>query len=258
MSSVAPDFVGYIRVSTEDQKDRGSSLVAQETKIRAYALGLGIVLIEVIDDGGESARSLDRPGIRRALGMLMGGQAAGLIVANLDRLTRNLGDLVGLVETHFLAPGGSVLLSASEPIETRTAVGRMQLYILATFSQYMRESGVERTAGVMRSKRSRSERTGNLRFGQAVDPLDPRRSRAARPVALVDCPEDLAVAEMIFEFRSNGLTLRAIADELNRQEIPSKRGVTRRSTGRWSKSSIHQILKRHHAAGQSEEGPSQV
>jgi DNA invertase Pin-like site-specific DNA recombinase len=240
------DLVGYLRVSTEDQKDRGSSLVAQEAKIRALADRLGHRLVEVIDDGGESARSLDRPGIRRALAMLSAGQASGLLVANLDRLTRNLGDMVQLVETHFTKPDGSVLLSASEPVETRTAVGRMQLFILATFSQYMLEAGVERTAGVMRSKRSRSERTGNLRFGQSVDPSDPRRSRASRPVALVECPEDLAVEEMIVEFRSSGLTLRAIAEELNRQEIPSKRGVTRRSTGRWSKSSIHEILRRHH------------
>jgi site-specific DNA recombinase len=244
------DLVGYLRVSTEEQKDRGSSLVAQESKIRATADRLGHRLIEVIDDGGESARSLDRPGIQRALALLEHGLASGLIVANLDRLSRNLGDMVGLVESHFTAPGGSVLLSASEPIETRTAVGRMQLFILTTFSQYMRESGVERTAGVMVSKRSRSERTGNLRFGQELDPSDPRRSRAARPVALVDCPEDAAIAAMIVEFRASGLSLRAIADELNRQEIPSKRGVTRRSTGRWSKSSIHEILKRHHAQGE--------
>lgn len=246
MSSSGRECVGYLRVSTEDQADRGSSLVAQEARIRdACASRFGVNLVDVISDGGESGKSLDRPGIKRALALLEDGTASGLIVANLDRLTRNLGDMVDLVETYFSSPGGPVLVSCSEPIETRTAVGRMQLFILATFSQFMRESGVERTAGVMKSKRGRSERTGNLRFGTKVDETDPRRSRASRPVALVESAEDLAVIEMIREFRASGLSLRQIADELNRQEIPSKRGVTRRSSGLWSKSTIHEILKRH-------------
>jgi site-specific DNA recombinase len=244
MVPAALDLVGYRRVSTEDQKDRGSSLEAQTDKIRAFADRLGHRLVGIVDDGGESAKTLDRPGIRRCLEMIRAGEVRGLVVANLDRLTRHVGDLVGLVESHFLEPGGPVLLSASEPIETRTAVGRMQIYILATVSQYQLEAGVERTAGVMAHKRRKSERTGNLRFGQAIDPSDPRRSKADRPIALVECVEDLATAELIRQLRGDGRSLRQIAEELNARGIPSKRGVTRRSSGRWSKSTVHEILGR--------------
>ncbi len=245
MTIPAPRLVGYRRVSTEDQAERGSSLEAQSGRIRGFVAGLpGRELVEIVDDAGESARSLDRPGLERALAMLDAGQASGLVVANLDRLTRHVGDMVHLVERHFLAPAGPVLLSASEPVETRTAVGRMQIYILATVSQYQREAGAERTAGVMRSKRRGREATGNPAFGSKLDPSDPRRSKGGRPIALVESPEDRATLSIIRRLRLEGMTLREIAADLNARGIPAKRGVTRRSTGRWSKSSVHAILTR--------------
>jgi site-specific DNA recombinase len=247
MISQGLDLVGYRRVSTEDQKDRGSSLDAQKAKLEAFASAFGHKLVETIDDGGESAKSFDRPGFKRAISLLRSGVVAGILVANLDRLTRHVGDLVGLVEGDFLADNGPVLLSASEPIETRTAVGRLQIYILATVSQYQREAGVERTAGVMRFKRSRRERTGNLGFGLKLDSSDPRRSKGDRPIALVESPEDIEIAGKIRTMRDFGLSLQEIADSLNDRGIPSKRGVTKRSTGKWAKSSIHAILERAEA-----------
>ena len=237
-------IVGYRRVSTEDQKDKGSSLEAQTEKIRAYAKSHHYELVGIEDDGGESGKSLDRPGVRRCLAMLEAGTARGVIVANLDRLTRHVGDLVELVERHFLEPGGAVLVSASEPIETRTAQGRMTLYILAVFSQFMREQLVEKTAGVMSFKRRHGERTGNLRFGTKLDPSDPRRGKKDQPIALVDSDEDRATEALIVQLRAGGVSLQRIADELNARAIPAKRGVTKRSTGRWAKSSVHEILKR--------------
>jgi site-specific DNA recombinase len=240
-------LVPYRRVSTEEQKDRGASLEAQKATMEAYAARFGHTLAELVDDGGESAKSLDRPGFRRAIAQVRAGVVGGILVANLDRLTRHVGDLVGLVEGDFLADNGPVLLSASEPIETRTAAGRLQIYILATVSQYMREAGVERTAGVMKFKRSKGERMGNLGFGKEVDPSDPRRSKKDRPIALVDCPEDLENELIILGLRRDGCTLQEIANCLNNRGIPSKRGVTKRSTGRWAKSSVHAILERAEA-----------
>lgn len=242
------DLVAYRRVSTDDQKERGSSLEAQTAKMLAYAERLGHTLIAIVDDGGESARSLDRPGIKTCLAMLRSGEVKGLLVANLDRLTRHVGDLVELVEGDFLAANGPVLLSASEPVETRTAVGRLQIYILAVVSQYSREAGAERTAGVMRFKKTKAERTGNIRFGSKVDASDPRRSKGGLPIALVDSPEDVENGRLMLLLRRRGLTLQKIADEMNRRGIPSKRGVTRRSTGLWAKSSVHAILSREERA----------
>lgn len=54
--------VGYVRVSTDRQADHGVSLEAQEAKVRAMATVQVRDLLEVIVDGGESAKSINRPG----------------------------------------------------------------------------------------------------------------------------------------------------------------------------------------------------
>ena len=53
--------IGYCRVSTERQADQGVSLEAQEAKIRAMATVQGAEIVELIVDGGESAKNLNRP-----------------------------------------------------------------------------------------------------------------------------------------------------------------------------------------------------
>src|SRR4051812_18111869 len=58
---------GYARVSTDQQADRGVSLDAQAEKIRAMATVHDAELLDVIVDGGESGKSLQRPGIARLL-----------------------------------------------------------------------------------------------------------------------------------------------------------------------------------------------
>ena len=52
--------VGYVRVSTGRQAELGSSLEAQEAKIRAMAAVRACEMEEVIVDGGESATDLKR------------------------------------------------------------------------------------------------------------------------------------------------------------------------------------------------------
>jgi predicted site-specific integrase-resolvase len=57
----------YCRVSTDKQADRGVSLDAQQSKAHAYAELCDLDIIEVIIDAGVSAKTLDRPGLERAL-----------------------------------------------------------------------------------------------------------------------------------------------------------------------------------------------
>ena len=59
--------IGYVRVSTEKQADFGVSLEAQSEKVRAMAVVQGAELAEIIIDAGESAKSLNRPGMARLL-----------------------------------------------------------------------------------------------------------------------------------------------------------------------------------------------
>jgi hypothetical protein len=55
-------------------------------------------VLDVIVDGGESAKSLNRPGLQRLLSLVSAAKVDGVIVAKLDRLTRSVKDLCGLLE----------------------------------------------------------------------------------------------------------------------------------------------------------------
>jgi DNA invertase Pin-like site-specific DNA recombinase len=206
--------VAYLRVSTDKQADRGVSLDAQRAKVAAYAELYDLELVEVVVDAGASAKTLDRPGLARALGMLRkGGEAEALLVVKLDRLTRSVRDLGELVERHF-APGKAALLSVGEQIDTRSAAGRLVLNVLASVSQWEREAIGERTAAAMQHKAACGEFTGGeAPFGWRVvdDRLEPVES------------EQTVVAEAR-RLRTAGLSLRAVARELDRAGMRSRNG----------------------------------
>ncbi len=90
--------IGYCRVSTEDQAGNGVSLDAQRHRIEAYCTAHGLVLARVEQDAGISAkRTTNRPGLQRALSALRDGDADGLVVVKLDRLSRTTSDILDLV-----------------------------------------------------------------------------------------------------------------------------------------------------------------
>jgi DNA invertase Pin-like site-specific DNA recombinase len=207
--------IAYLRVSTDKQADRGVSLDAQRGKVKAYAELYDLELAEVIVDAGESAKSLDRPGLQRALRMLKRGEAEALLVVKLDRLTRSVVDLGTLVERHF-APGKAALLSVGEQIDTRSAAGRLVLNVLASVSQWEREAIGERTATAMQHKAAQGEYTG----GQA--PYGRRVAADGRVLALA--PDEEAARAVARQLRAQGLSLRRVAAELERRGVRSRTG----------------------------------
>lgn len=209
----ATRVVGYCRVSTDKQADHGVSLEAQESKLRAYAALYGLELVEVIVDAGESAKSLDRPGLQRALSMLRAGRAEGLLVAKLDRLTRSVRDLGELVAGTFKT---SALLSVAEQVDTRTAGGRLVLNVLGAVSQWEREAVGERTSAALRHKQSRGEFIG----GEA-----PFGFRVEDGALIEDAAERAAIREARI-LRDAGLSLRKIAAALDAQGFRARNGRT--------------------------------
>ena len=59
--------IGYVRVSTDEQRSSGAGLAAQRAAIEAECRRRGWQLVEVIEDAGYSARDLKRPGVQIAL-----------------------------------------------------------------------------------------------------------------------------------------------------------------------------------------------
>jgi site-specific DNA recombinase len=205
--------IGYVRVSTERQADRGISLEAQAEKIRAMALVQGAELVETIVEGGESAKTLNRPGMAKLLTLIEKGKVEAVIVAKLDRLTRSVKDLCELLER--FERRGVALISVAESLDTGSAAGRLVLNIMAAVSQWEREAIGERTRDALRHKSTNGERVGNIRFGYRL---------GADGKHVEPDPGEQAVLAEIRTLRRNGHTLRGIAAALNRKALRTRRG----------------------------------
>jgi site-specific DNA recombinase len=204
-------IIAYCRVSTEEQASQGYSLGAQEAKLRAYCDLYGHQLLEVVIDGGQSAKTLNRPGLQRSLQALRDGQAEGLLVLKLDRLTRSVKDLGHLLEDYFSKFN---LLSVSEQIDTSTAGGRLMLNLLASISQWERECTGERTKAALQHKKALGHKLG------------------------APCLTDSVTIARLRELRAEGLTYEMVAETMNLEGHLTKRG------GAWYSSTVYYVLKR--------------
>src|SRR5258707_13896148 len=193
--------VAYLRVSTEKQADKGVSLDAQRAKVKAYAQLYDLELVEVVIDAGASAKTLDRPGLQRALNLLRADRAEALLVAKLDRLTRSVPDLGRLVEEYF-AKNKWALLSVGEQIDTRSAAGRLVLNVLGSVSQWEREAIAERTSAALQHKAAQGEYIGgSVPFGYRL---------AAEGEQIEPNPAEQAVLTEARALKAAGLSLRSI------------------------------------------------
>ena len=215
--------IGYIRVSTEEQAKEGISIEAQAAKLHQYAELYGIELIDIKTDAGQSAKSLERDGLKEALGALERGDAEALLIYKLDRLTRSVADLGRLIELYF---DKYQLLSVTDHIDTGTANGRLILNVLASVSQWERETVVERTETSLRYMKEQHLVYNHLPLGY--------RDSGGKMVPVNE--EQLIIAE-IQEMREKGSTLSDIANDLNDRGIIGKRG------GVFHASTIRAILR---------------
>jgi DNA invertase Pin-like site-specific DNA recombinase len=89
--------VGYVRVSTDDQGANGAGLEAQRQAVRSECERRGWELLRFEEDV-LSGKTLRRPGLEAALAACRSGEAAGIVVAKLDRLSRSIVDFARLLE----------------------------------------------------------------------------------------------------------------------------------------------------------------
>jgi DNA invertase Pin-like site-specific DNA recombinase len=204
--------VGYLRVSTEEQADSGLGLGAQRAVIEAEAARRGWELVTVLVDAGASGKSLSgRPALAEALGLVRSGAADVLVVAKLDRLSRSLLDFAGLMAD---AQGrGWVLVALDLGIDLSTPAGEFMASVMASAAQWERRLVGQRTREALAVKRAQGVRLG-------------------RPAVLAQ-----DVVNRIVTDRATGMTLTAIADALNAQQVPTARGGAR-----WYASTVSAVL----------------
>jgi len=216
-------YIGYIRVSTSDQAENGVSLEAQEERIRAYVSFAGGELVDVVADRGASGKNLDRPGVQEVLDRLRRGEADALVVYAIDRLSRSTLDLLQTVDE--LNRAGRGFVSVREQLDSSTPHGRFTLTILGGLAQMERDLIAQRTREAMErchreGRVTTRDRFGFRRVGQRFE-VDPGEQR---------------VLGTIRDLRARGLALREIAERLNADRVPTKRG------GIWYASSVRSVL----------------
>lgn len=129
--------LAYCRVSTEEQAEEGFSIEGHADKLRAYSALRDLGEVVVIADPGRSGKDMKRPGLQELLAAVEAGHVSHVIVWRLDRLSRNLSDLILLADR--FGELGIALHSVSENLDLSSASGRMFYNILGTFAQYFRE-----------------------------------------------------------------------------------------------------------------------
>lgn len=211
------NFVAYYRVSTEKQGRSGLGLDAQRQAVAAFIAHKGQLAQEFTEI--ESGRKNDRPQLQAAL-FLCRRQKATLVIARLDRLARNVAFIANLMES------GVEFVAVDMP-----HANRLTLHILAAVAEHEREMISKRTKDALAAAKARGQRLGNPSPALA---LERARSAVMESAELFTATH----APLIRELRTGGLTLRAIARELDRRNIKTARG------GRWQAVQVRNILGR--------------
>ncbi|CAN5199998.1 recombinase family protein [soil metagenome] len=211
MPDQAYSVVGYVRVSTSEQADSGAGLEAQRGAIEAEAQRRGWRLLTIHEDAGTSGKSMNgRPGLSEALSAVEAGEANGLVVAKLDRLSRSLLDFAALMEQ--ARKRGWNLIALDLGVDTSTPSGELMANVLATFAQFERRLIGQRTKDALAVKRAQGVRLGRPR----------------------EIPEKTIAR--ISELYAAGLSVAAIARRLNEGGVSTPRG------GRWHPPGVARAL----------------
>ena len=134
----------YLRVSTEDQAKEGFSLPEQEKRLRAMCEYKGYEIYKLYKDAGISAKTGNtRPAFEELLQDIRDKKCNTIVVLKLDRLTRSVFDLEGIM--NFLEENNAYLDCANEEINTTNSSGKMVARLLTTVSQNEIERTNERT-----------------------------------------------------------------------------------------------------------------
>jgi site-specific DNA recombinase len=219
--------VAYLRVSTEGQFSDGYGMEVQERAVRAFALSQGYELVDVISDCVSGATApIEREGFGRVMELAGQGAFTILLLYKFDRLARNV--LYAVTTVHRLRDNhGIAVRSVTEPIDTATPMGEMIFTVLASMAAQERQVIAERTYG---GKVTKATKGG---FAGGASPYGYERDKDG---GLKICEREAQIVRRIFLERTAGETLQSIANGLNRDGIPAKRG------GAWRHDGVHYIL----------------
>jgi DNA invertase Pin-like site-specific DNA recombinase len=221
----AGKFVAYLRVSTARQGRSGLGLEAQRHAVTEFLNGGRWTLVaEHVEV--ESGRRKDRPELQRALASCR-IHGATLVVAKLDRLSRNAAFLLALRDS------GVEFVAADLPGANRLTVG-----ILAMVAEQEAEAISARTKAALAAAKRRGVVLGApAHLTRRARLLGTKASAVVRSTQAAQRAADLA--PIITELRAAGAqSLRELAAGLNAHRLPTVRG------GEWSAAQVQRLLTR--------------
>lgn len=205
--TVQEKAIAYYRVSTQKQGKSGLGLRAQTSAVSAHARSRGLRIVREFKEVETGTSKRERTAIFEAIEAAK-EQDAVLLIAKLDRLSRNLHFVTGLMES------GVRFVACDMP-----DVNDMTIHIMAAVAQAEAQAISERTKVALAAARDRGTKLGkpeNLTLEAQRKGAEANRSKAEKSYR--------KVSGYISTLRSQGMSLRAIAGRLNEEGHRTRRG----------------------------------
>lgn len=175
---------------------------AQLDKLNKYAVYQKYNIVNVYRDDGFSAATTNRPALLKLIDDIAIGLIDIVIVYKLDRLSRNVRDVISLVE--IFDKHNVILFSLTENIDVSSSFGRAALKMSATFSELERETFMER------SKLGKEERAkqGLMSGSGKNSPYGYKLNKQTKQFDIV--PEEAEAVKQLFDLYIQGYSFRKL------------------------------------------------
>jgi DNA invertase Pin-like site-specific DNA recombinase len=221
-----PRVVAYLRVSTAKQGQSGLGLEGQRAAIDTYTQQQGARLLHTFTEV-ESGKLNARPELAKALHMAK-VTGATLVIAKLDRLSRNAAFLLTLRES------GARVVAADMPEADTVHFG-----VMAVIAQHEREAISKRTKAALDAAKARGVKLGNPNGAAALRRAGKGNAASVGVIKAKAAERAGDLRPVLDGLRSEGITsLGAIAAALNERGMKTPRG------GTWHKSSVRNLIDR--------------
>ena len=216
--------IGYVRVSSLVQKEKGNSIPNQIEKIESYCKLNGYELVDILKDDGISGMSKSkRKDYLKLIDIMEDRNIGGVVVNDLSRIGRKMSDVVEFVD--IIKKKQIEFHSIKEGINNVSNVGGLIINILSSINQFEVEMLRNRISEVKQYKKSKNLVYGNLIYGKSKDGN-----------RLIDNIDELKTIKYMKYLRKKGYSYFKISDRLNKRNIKSKNG------NQWYGSGVRNIL----------------
>ncbi len=221
----------YTRVSTEEQAMEGYSLDAQEEKLLLYCTDIveDLSVYKIYCDDGYSGRNIRRPGYQEMMGDINDWDI--ILVLKMDRIHRNTRNFMIMMDE--LARKHKEFRSATEDLDTTTAMGRFMVSMIQNLAQLESEQIGERTKIGMKEK---ADTLSNTVHENRTMGFNPPYGYVLDNGLLHSVPEELAIVKKIYREFAEGCSMSQIGESLNRDGHRTRRGH------RWNKDNLSTVL----------------